>query len=130
MRELEALRAGPAVAPEAFEGELAEAFLACTVGKDAHVSFDLRGIRVVYDAAKGTLSALGQSVAWPVANNRLALRVFVDRNGMEIFAQDGLQVFPVPAARPDPANRRISVRMSVDAGTPDFRVYPLKSIHP
>lgn len=130
VRELEALRAGPAVAPEAFEGELAEAFLACTVGKNAHASFDLRGVRVVYDAAKGTLSALGQSVAWPVANNRLALRVFVDRNGMEIFAQDGLQVFPVPAARPDPANRRISVRMSVDADTPDFRVYPLKSIHP
>ena len=128
VRELEALRDGPAVAPEAFKGELAEVELDAAVGANGVVTLDLRGEKAVYDAKAGTLSVGGETVEWPTANGRLALRLFVDRNGLEVFSQDGLTAFFTADFRPAPQNRRIGVTASADVRV-DANVWPLMSIY-
>ena len=111
VKELESLRAGEATALKAFKGELAEVEFACTPVADAVVTLDLRGVLLVYDAVKKTLSVNGRATAWDLdAAGRLGLRVFVDRVGLEVFSLDGLQYLPLPDILPDPANRKLSWR--------------------
>ena len=111
VKELEALRDGTATAFKAFEGELAEVEFACTPVADAVVTLDLRGVLLVYDAVKKTLSVNGRATAWDLdAAGRLGLHVFVDRVGLEIFSLDGFQYLPLPEIVPDPANRKLSWR--------------------
>ena len=78
-----------------------------------HAVERLRGVAVVYDAVKKTLSVNGRATAWDLdARGQLGLRVFVDRVGLEIFSLDGLQYLPLPDILPDPANRKLSWRAS------------------
>ena len=94
-------------------GELAEAEFVCTPVADATVTLDLRGVAVVYDAAKRTLSVNGRATAWNLdARGQLGLHVFVDRVGLEIFSCDGLQYLPLPEIVPDPAKKKLSWRAS------------------
>ncbi len=129
IRELELLRDGPAVQLADFRGELAEAHLACRPGPDAVVTFDLRGVKLVYDAKAGTLACCGRTAPWPLANGRLELRAYLDRVGLEVFAQDGSAVFPVPEARPDRARTDLSASTQGEVVDTDFRAYRLVSIH-
>lgn len=109
VEELKALRCGEATSFDAFDGELAEIEFSCRPGGDAYVVFDLRGLRISYSVPRRTLTLNNLSTAWDLdAHGRLALRIFLDRVGLEIFSQDGLQYLPLPDAVPDPAKRRIS----------------------
>jgi sucrose-6-phosphate hydrolase SacC (GH32 family) len=111
VKELETLRAGKATRLAKFDGELAEVELVCTPVADATVTLDLRGVLVVYDAAKKTLSVNGRATAWHLdARGQLGLHVFVDRVGLEIFSCDGLQYLPLPEIVPDPAKKKLSWR--------------------
>ena len=125
-RECEGLRAGAAVSPEAFAGELAEVWLSAEVGADGRVELDARGVPVVWE--KGLLKVGTGEMDWPLADGRLGLRLYVDRRGFEIFSQDGLLSGPAHWATPDPANRRLSVRTSGDVKNLKVDVYPLKSV--
>ena len=130
LRELESLRDGPAVPIGKFKGELAELHLSCRPAPDAQIEFDLRGVKLRYDRrAGGTLSSCGRTVAWPLENGRLALRVYLDRVGMEVFARDGLSTFPVPEARPDRTRTDIKCDISGTVDEVDFRAFRLHSIH-
>jgi hypothetical protein len=129
VKELESLRESEAVPLEKFDGELAEVEYSATVGNDARIVFDLRGMRLVYDAAKGTLSSGDEvSVPWKVENGRFAIRAYVDRIGLEVFSQDGFQVLPDPTARPDGKRRDISVTTSGAVLPDESRVWKLKDI--
>ena len=111
VKELETLRAGKATHLADFDGELAEVEFVCTPVADATVTLDLRGVLVVYDAAKKTLSVNGRATAWNLdARGQLGLHVFVDRVGLEIFSCDGLQYLPLPEIVPDPAKKKLSWR--------------------
>ena len=113
VKELETLRAGKATRLADFDGELAEVEFVCTPVADATVTLDLRGVAVVYDAAKKTLTVNGRATAWDLdARGQLGLHMFVDRVGLEIFSCDGLQYLPLPDILPDPANRKLSWRAS------------------
>ena len=132
VRELETLRAGPATPLAGFVGELAEVEFSCVPVADAVVTFDVRGVALVYDAVKGTLAVNGKAVTWNLdAHGRLGLRMFVDRVGLEIFSLDGLQYVPAPDIVPDRAKRKMSWRAS-GAAKPvrdvTERVWRLKSI--
>lgn len=107
--ELKALRVGEAMPLDSFDGELAEIEFSCIPGEDSYVVFDLRGIRVSYNAARRTLTVNDSSTTWDLdEEGRLALRIFLDRVGFELFSQDGLQYLPVPNIFPDSAKRKIS----------------------
>lgn len=127
-RELTSLRIGAAVAPESFEGELAEVEIEAAVGADGVVTLDLRGEKAVYDAKAGTFSVGGEVVPWLATDGRLAMRLFVDRNGLEVFSQDGLQTLFVANFHPASGNRRIGVTASAGVRV-DARVFSLASIY-
>ena len=114
VKELESLRAGPATDFAGFRGELLEAEFACTLAEDAVVTLDFRGARLQYSRPRGTLSLIEKgeerSTRWDAPGGRLALRVFLDRQGMEVFSADGLQTLPIGTVVPNPSNRRISWR--------------------
>ena len=111
VKELETLRAGKTTRLADFDGELAEVEFVCTPVADATVTLDLRGVAVVYDAAKKTLTVNGRATAWDLdARGQLGLHVFVDRVGLEIFSCDGLQYLPLPEIVPAPAKRKLSWR--------------------
>ena len=111
MKELETLRAGKATRLADFDGELAEVEFVCTPVADATVTLDLRGVAVVYDAAKKTLTVNGRATAWDLdARGQLGLHVFVDRVGLEIFSCDGLQYLPLPEIVSAPAKRKLAWR--------------------
>lgn len=127
-KELEALRKGPAVPLADFSDELVEAHLACTLPPQGTASFDLRGVKLVYDAQESTLAINGKKSPWPIAEGRLALRVYLDRTGIEVVSQDGLNLQPA-AIVPDPANRRLSATFSEGVSKIDCRAYPLRTIY-
>lgn len=127
-RELQALRDGAAVPFDSFDGELAEVQVSCRVAQKGRLELDLRGMKLVYDAASETLSMAGASARWPLVDGRLALTVFIDRVAAEIFSADGLQMLPVPNAFPSAANRRLSVADRTGVTDLDLLVYRLKSI--
>ena len=80
------------------------------------MTLDFRGVRLQYSRPRGTLSLIQKgeekSTRWDAPGGRLALRVFLDRQGMEVFSADGLQTMPIGFVVPSPANRRISWRAS------------------
>lgn len=127
--ELTTLRDGPAVPLEKFSGELAELDLVCTPGRDAVVTFDLRGVKLVYDSKTGELACGKSRTVWSLTDGKLELRAYLDRVGLEVFAKDGSAVFPVSDARPD--RKRTDLAAAVCGGVSDacFRAYRLKSIH-
>ena len=135
VEEYETLRDGEAVPFEAFEGELAEAFFEAKVGPDAVVTLDLRGEKLVYDAVKGTLSLRSSTLnrpetayRWTAPGGRLALRLFVDRFGLEVLSDDGLQFVPFCDFWPSAKNRSISHAATGHVGDVKARAYRLKSI--
>ncbi|MGN0847450.1 MAG: glycoside hydrolase family 32 protein [Kiritimatiellia bacterium] len=128
VRELEALRKGPAVPLEKFEGELVEAHLACTLPKDGTATFDLRGVKLVYYAGVSMLEINGKRVFWPITEGCLALRVFLDRTSIEVLSQDGLNVQPM-AVCPDTTLRHLSADFSKGVIPGECVAYELKSIH-
>ena len=127
-RELELLRKGPAVPLEDFEGELVEAHLACTLPTNGTATFDLRGVKLVYDAKSSTLAVNGEAMPWPIDEGRLALRVYLDRTSVEVFSQDGLNMQPVVVC-PSPSNRRLSAVFSEGVVPGECVAYELKSIY-
>ena len=127
-RELAQLREGDALPLERFDGELAEIHLACRVPPGETAEFDLRGVRLAYDGTARTLTAAGTTVPWSCVNDELALTVYLDRIGMEIFSDDGLKVMPVAAARPDRAKRGLSARTSPGVTDRRFTAWRLRSI--
>jgi sucrose-6-phosphate hydrolase SacC (GH32 family) len=108
------LAAGDANPLAAFQAELMELHIACTLAPDTEAVIDLRGIPLRYDASKQELTLASHKTAWPVKDGNLDLILFVDRTCIEVFSQDGLLYAPV-AAIPDAAAR--TVTLSVAKGT-------------
>ena len=129
VKELEKLRKGKPVKLADFDGELAEIFIDMDIRKTRHVRFDLRGVKLRYDAAREILEVPGGSVYWPLVNGRFKARVFIDRTGMETFSDDGLCVIPSQDAKADPAKRTLAIDEGAENVLDDKSfVYELESI--
>jgi len=135
VEEYKSLRDGASVPFAAFDGELAEAFFEAKVGSDAVVTLDLRGEKLVYDAAKGALSFRSEtlkrpetSYRWKVSDGRLSLRLFVDRFGLEVLSGDGLQLAPFGDFWPCAKNRSLRCKVSGRVDDVKARAYRLRSI--
>lgn len=128
VRELESLREGDARPLADFDGELAEVWLSADLHPRGSVSYELRGVPLAYDYAGAKLKVGEKTVDWPAEAGKLRLRVYVDRVGVEVFSQDGLNMTPC-AAIPDPASRRMKVLQADKASNVSGKVYALKSIY-
>lgn len=126
VRELESLRLGEAVPFDRFEGELAEMHVSAELTEDAVLTMDLRGLKVTYDARRERLSCGDESVYWPLVRNRLDLRLFLDRAGLECFSSDGLFSWAFCRAQPEADSRRISASTSGGARQTDFHAWKLR----
>ena len=78
------------------------------MGDARTITFDLRGIPVVYDAAKRQLTCLGRAVPLEPVNGRISLRAFVDRGLVTLFA-DGGRVYMSMVVVPPEDNVRLGL---------------------
>lgn len=140
VRELRALRAktdvlGPLVLkpgdPNPLAGrtgELVELRAEFGVAGAAVIRFEVRGVPIAYDAAKGELEIAGHRAAAPLRSGRGNLVLYADRTAFEIFADDGLAYVPMPVI---PKAEDRSLVLSVAGGKVEFRtleVHGLRSI--
>ncbi len=110
-----------------FASELMEVSIAGTPSDDAMIDFNFRGTTLRYDQSKKKLTGAGIEAPLNLVDGKLQLHVYVDRTGLEIFADGGLVYIPLPV-NALPADRQLS--LSVAQGSLlDWNVeaYPLRS---
>lgn len=104
VKEIEGLRTGEhkwrdvTVSPNenllaGVEGELFDIKAEIELKDAAEFGFRLRGQDVRYTVSSETLSCLGREAAVTSEDNRLSLRILVDRNSVEVYAANGRAVF-------------------------------------
>jgi fructan beta-fructosidase len=77
--------------------------------KSTGFTLDVRGTKLVYDSAKGSLTCKDVNVALgKLPSGVLSLRVLVDRGSIEVFAEGGRVAMSV-AAIPDEKNRKLEL---------------------
>lgn len=108
--------------------EMAELHTEFEPGKAKEVILNIRGVELVYDAANKILIADNVKAPVNLVNRKLKLVIYADRNGLEIFANDGMLFMPINISI-DNNNR--SFFFSAKGGTvkvANLYVYELKSI--
>ena len=129
VKEYEKLRVGGAMRGGSFEGELAEVRLSAEISPGGRLEMSLRGVTLAYDDATKTLSCGGNSHVWALTDRKLKLAIWVDRMGVDVFDQSGLQTLPVCRAKPDPSSRSICVTGARKVSDVCCRVWKLRSIY-
>ena len=141
MKQLERLRAARhassalTLAPGAnalagIRGDLFDLRAQFTVGNAGEVRFVIRGVPVVYDAAKQELVCRDRRNPLPPVNGKVRLQVLVDRTSLEIFGNDGLLYIPM-AGEFAPGDRSLSLTVTDSALRFSFlEANELKSIWP
>lgn len=108
--------------------ELGEIRARFDAGTAAAITFNVRGIPVIYDLAKGEIEVAGHRAAAPLRDGRGNIAIYADRTAYEIFADDGLSYIPMPVI-PKPEDR--SLGLSVTGGEVRFETleaHALRSI--
>jgi sucrose-6-phosphate hydrolase SacC (GH32 family) len=90
------------------EGRLFDVTAEVEIGDARTITFDLRGIPVVYDASKRILTCLDRSVPLAPVDGRISLRAFVDRGLITLFA-DGGRVYMSMVVMPPERNVRLGL---------------------
>ena len=65
-------------------------------GDAQEVIFQVRGAKIVYDVAKQELFVNQHRAPAPIREGKQKLIILCDRNGLEVFASDGLTYTPLP----------------------------------
>lgn len=109
------------------EGELFEIEAEIAVGNARQITFELRGVPVIYDVAERKLSCLGSQSAIHQPDGKLTLRMLVDRRSVDIFGDHGRLYMPMAAAI-SPQSRRLQLSSAGGAASLEWlKVYKLKS---
>ena len=113
---------------EEIDGDVFEIISNIDVGKSKEIVFDIRGTKVVYNTTEKQLLFMEQKAQVVSRKNKISLRIIIDRNSVEIFANQGEVTF-TRLFYPDPSN----MNLSLTAAGGDFRVdamevYRLESI--
>lgn len=138
VRELESLRRRTHVLkPQAFgadanplagiHGDLLEIEAVITVGDARTVTFDVRGVPIVYETASQRISCLGSQAALVPDQGKIRLHIYVDRASVDIFGGDGRLYLPMAhALSPGDQNLKLSCAGG-RAAISSMTVYELKS---
>jgi fructan beta-fructosidase len=139
VRELEKLRVKsydiapqpikPGVNPLAdIHSELLEVVADVAVGNATKITFDLRGVLVIYDVVKQELTCKNCSVLLKPVDGRIRVRAYVDRTAIMVFANGGQFYMPIGES-PSPENLSSNLSAQGDgAKIQSLQVYELKSI--
>jgi sucrose-6-phosphate hydrolase SacC (GH32 family) len=100
----------------AISAELVEVFAEFTPGTTGEVVVTVRGATITYDGAKRELSVNGQRAPAPLRSGKQRLRIFCDRQCLEVFASDGLAYVPMPFI-PRPDDRALGIKTTGGAVT-------------
>lgn len=93
----------------------------------SQLEFDLRGIKVVYNAKNHTLNCNGTMADCPPVNGKVHLRILLDRSSIETYVNNG-RIYIPQVVFPDEHNNLLSlksVKNQVKINT--LRVHELKS---
>ena len=110
----------------AIQAELIDASLEFDPKETGNLEWNLRGLKVSYDAAKQQFIYQGRHLPAPPVDGKVKLRVLVDRGSLELFANDGAAV-ATHYALPDPGNRSITL---TGKGSVSLTINELKSSWP
>jgi fructan beta-fructosidase len=91
------------------------------------ITFDLRGVPVVYDRKAQQLSCADAKAPLSLHNGHLQLRVLVDRASIEIFGNEGQLYMSVAMVIP-PKNFSLALTADKEAGIEALEVHTLRSI--
>ncbi len=118
----------PGVNPlAAIRGDLFEIEAEIAVGSAKEISFDLRGVPVVYNVSARKISCLGSQATLVPESGKISLRIFVDRASVDIYGGGGILYMPMAKAL-SPENRSFKLSsQGGDAGIVSLKVYELKS---
>ncbi len=109
------------------KGELFEIEADFKVGNAGELTFDLRGIPVTYNVASRQLSCLDRHTTLSPKDGRISLHIFLDRQSVDIFGDDGRLYLPM-AAKMSPQNH--DLKLSCRGGAVEIeslKVHELKS---
>ena len=138
VRELTALRAHssvlksgplrPRINPLAgLHGELLDVIAVIDPKGAETITFDLRGVPIVYELKAQQLSCADAKAPLPLHNGRLQLRLLVDRTSIEIFGNEGQLYMSVVMAIPR-GNTSLALTADKEAGIEALEVHTLRSI--
>jgi fructan beta-fructosidase len=108
------------------DSDLIDASIEFDPKETGSVEWNLRGLKVIYQADKQQFLYKGSPLAATPVDGKVKLRVLVDRGSLELFANDGAAV-ATHFALPDPKNRSISV---TGKGSVSLIINELKSSWP
>ncbi len=77
------------------QAELMDISATIDCGKAAEIALAVRGTPITYDVAKQTIACAGKVAPLKCPGGKLSLRVLVDRDSIEIFANDGEVYMPI-----------------------------------
>ena len=109
------------------KGELFDVVADLAPGEAAEVGFNLRGVRVSYDAKKQELSCQGKKASLKPVDGKIQLRLLVDRTSIDIFGNHGRVYMPIGVIVPA-ENKSLEVYAKGDgAKINTLEVHDLKS---
>ena len=106
------------------EAELIDASIEFDPKETGNLEWNLRGLKVSYDAAKQQFIYQGKRLSAAPVDGKVKLRALVDRGSLELFANDGAAV-ATHYALPDPGNRSMTLS---GKGNASLTINELKSI--
>jgi sucrose-6-phosphate hydrolase SacC (GH32 family) len=114
----------------AIRGDLVEIEAEIAVGDAKEISFDLRGVPVVFDVAAQRLSCLGNQAALPMSDKKISLHIFVDRASVDIYGGGGTVYMPMAKAlAPENQNLKLGCQGG-SAKIISLQVHELKTAWP
>jgi sucrose-6-phosphate hydrolase SacC (GH32 family) len=105
------LKSGDANPFSGMREELVEVGAWFELGADSEVTINVRGVPIVFNAAKQELSVNGHRSPAPLHGGKQEIIVFADRTAFEVFASEGLVYVPMPVI-PKADARGIGVSVS------------------
>jgi sucrose-6-phosphate hydrolase SacC (GH32 family) len=90
------------------KGDLFDIHAELEVGDATQVGFEIRGVPVVYDVEKKTISCKEEKAPCKPTSGKIKLRLLVDRTSIEIFINDGQYYMPMGSI-PDDDNMSLKV---------------------
>jgi fructan beta-fructosidase len=110
------------------QGDVFEIIAGIDPDKATGFEFNIRGTTVGYDVKEQKLSIMGKKVTVLATNNSITLRFIIDRNSIEVFANQGEVTFS-KLFYPEPSNTRLSLLPSGGPIKINFmEVYRLQSV--
>lgn len=122
------VRDGQTMPLEDIDSELLEIHATLMPRKADIVQIDIRGIKVIYNVTEEKLSIDGVDAHLPTKDDKLDLTVYMDRTGLEVFADKGLFFMPINVNINSESKGLDLLVKGGDVEFPKIDIYELKSI--